>query len=192
MSRASLSRSFVCRLHSFPRWSFSISADSSLQENEIFDGQVEKIPYACTPVTTRGANPPEGALLTVWLKEFTGDEIKIEITNASGQPVANLKAPGAPGFTRLNWNLRPTKDVRIEYGGDDPKRLLPAGDYTAELSFGLLKTKQNFHVDLAEDSRRASSNPVAFGRRCQGRFFVSSNSSGPLKGQSNALANPNA
>jgi hypothetical protein len=55
MSRASLSRSFVCRLHSFPRWSFFISADSSLQENEIFDGQVEKIPYACTPVTTHGS-----------------------------------------------------------------------------------------------------------------------------------------
>jgi hypothetical protein len=84
------------------------------------------------------------------VKEFTGDEIKIEITKASGQPVANLKAPGAPDFTRLNWDLRPAKDLSIEYGGDDPKRLLPAGDYTAELSLGSLKMKQNFHVDLAE------------------------------------------
>ncbi len=98
----------------------------------------------------RGANPAEGALFTVWLKEFTGDEIKIAVTKSTGQPVANLKAPGAPGFTRLNWDLRPTKDVSVEYGGDDPKRLLPAGDYTAELSFGTLKMKQNFHVDIAE------------------------------------------
>jgi len=98
----------------------------------------------------RGANPPDGALFTVWVKEFTGDEIKIAVTKSTGQPVANLKAPGAPGFTRLNWDLRPTKDVSIEYGGDDPKRLLPAGDYTAELSFGALKMKQNFHVDLTE------------------------------------------
>jgi photosystem II stability/assembly factor-like uncharacterized protein len=98
----------------------------------------------------RGANPPEGALFTVWVKDFTGEEIKIAVTKSTGQPVANLKAPGAPGFTRLNWDLRPTKDVSIEYGGDDPKRLLPAGDYTAELSFGTLKMKQNFHVDLAE------------------------------------------
>ena len=52
---------------------------------------------------------PGAALLTVWLKEFTGDEIKIEIIKARGQPVANLKAPGAPGFTRLNWDLRPPK-----------------------------------------------------------------------------------
>ena len=98
----------------------------------------------------RAQNPAEGALLTVWVKEFTGDEIKIAITKSTGQPVANLKAPGAPGFTRLNWDLRPTKDVSIEYGGDDPKRLLPAGDYSAELTFGSLKVKQTFDVDLAE------------------------------------------
>ena len=98
----------------------------------------------------RGENPKEGALFTVWIREFTGDEIKIAVTKANGQPVANLKAPGAPGMTRLNWDLRPTKDVTTEYGGDDPKKLMPAGDYNAELSFGALKVKQNFHVDLAE------------------------------------------
>jgi hypothetical protein len=98
----------------------------------------------------RGQNPADGALFTVWVKEFTGDEIKIAVTKSTGQPVANLKAPGAPGFTRLNWDLRPTKDVSIEYGGDDPKRLLPTGDYNAELTFGSLKVKQMFHVDLAE------------------------------------------
>ncbi len=98
----------------------------------------------------RGQNPPDGAIFTVWVKEFTGDEIKISVTKANGQPVANLKAPGTPGFTRLNWDLRPTKDVSIEYGGDDPKRLLPAGDYNAELTFGQNKVKQSFHVDLAE------------------------------------------
>ena len=98
----------------------------------------------------RGENPAEGALFTVWVREFTGDEIKIAVTKSTGQPVANLKAPGTPGFTRLNWDLRPTKDVSVEYGGDDPKRLLPAGDYTAELTFGTTKVRQTFHVDLAE------------------------------------------
>ena len=98
----------------------------------------------------RGENPAEGALFTVWVREFTGDEIKIAVTTANGQPVANLKAPGAPGFTRLNWDLRPTKDVRVEYGGEKPERFVAAGDYTAELTFGTMKLKQNFHVDLAE------------------------------------------
>jgi photosystem II stability/assembly factor-like uncharacterized protein len=98
----------------------------------------------------RGANPPEGALFTVWVKEFTGDEIKIAISNAAGQPVANLKAPGVMGMTRLNWDLRPTEDVLTKYGGEDPKKLYPSGDYTAELSYGKTKVKQTFHVDIAE------------------------------------------
>jgi hypothetical protein len=97
----------------------------------------------------RGANPAEGALFTVWVKEFTGDEIKIAITNATGGPVANLKSPGVAGFTRLNWDLRPTEDVLTKYGGDDPKKLMSSGDYTAELSFGSNKMKQTFHVELA-------------------------------------------
>jgi hypothetical protein len=97
----------------------------------------------------RGANPAEGALFTVWVKDFTGDEIKIAITNATGAPVANLKAPGVAGFTRLNWDLRPTEDVLTKYGGDDPKKLMSSGDYTAELTFGPNKMKQTFHVDLA-------------------------------------------
>jgi len=98
----------------------------------------------------RGENPAEGALFTVWLREFTGDEVKIAVTTPTGQPVANLKALGTPGFTRLNWDLRATKDVRVEYGGEKPERFLPAGDYTAELTFGTTKMKQSFHVDLAE------------------------------------------
>ncbi len=98
----------------------------------------------------RGANPAEGVLFTVWVKEFTGDEIKIAITNATGQPVANLKAPGVAGFTRLNWDLRPTEDVLTKYGGDDPKKLMSSGDYNAELSFGQNKMKQTFHVELAK------------------------------------------
>jgi photosystem II stability/assembly factor-like uncharacterized protein len=97
----------------------------------------------------RGTNPSEGALFTVWVKEFTGDEIKIGITNAVGAPVANLKSAGVAGLTRLNWDLRPTTDVMTEYGGDNPKRLLPGGVYTAELTFGKTKMKQTFHVDIA-------------------------------------------
>jgi len=38
----------------------------------------------------------------------------------------------------------------------------------------------------------AYSNPVSFRRRCQDRFFVSRNSSGPLEGQSNTLADADA
>ena len=101
----------------------------------------------------RGKNPTEGALFTVWLKEFTGDEIKIAITNADGSPVANLKSPATQGLTRLNWDLLPTKDVLTQYGGIDAQRLVPSGDYTAELTFGKTKAKQTFRVNVAEGIR---------------------------------------
>jgi hypothetical protein len=111
--------------------------------------------------TYRGANPAEGALLTVWVKEFTGDEIKLKITNAAGQTVANLKAPGAPGLNRFNWDLRPTPDVLVKYGGDDPKKLVPTGDYTVELSYGQVKGKQTFHAAVAKGIEARSSDDDA-------------------------------
>jgi hypothetical protein len=40
--------------------------------------------------------------------------------------------------------------VLIKYGGDDPKKFVPSGDYTAELSYGTEKMKQTFHVDIAQ------------------------------------------
>ncbi len=101
----------------------------------------------------RGENPPEGALFTVWVKEFTGDEIKVAITNKAGQPVANLKAAGTPGMNRLSWDLRPTKDVRVEYGGDDAEKFVPSGEYTAELHYGPTKVKQTFQVTITEGIR---------------------------------------
>ncbi|HEY0369362.1 MAG TPA: hypothetical protein VGC85_07175 [Chthoniobacterales bacterium] len=101
----------------------------------------------------RGKNPPDGAVFTVWVKEYTGDELKIAISNAAGTPVANLKGTPAQGLTRLNWDLLPTKDVLTSYGGEDPKKLVPTGDYTAEMTFGKTKMKQTFHVQVAEGIR---------------------------------------
>ena len=45
----------------------------------------------------RGENPPEGALLTYWVKDYTGDPVKIAIKTPGGVPVANLTGPGTPG-----------------------------------------------------------------------------------------------
>lgn len=98
----------------------------------------------------RGENPPEGALITFHVREATGDEVKLAITNAQGQPVANLKAPGTPGLGRVAWNLRPTKDVRTEYGGLGPDKLVPAGTYTATLTYGKAKAKTDLVVTVAE------------------------------------------
>jgi photosystem II stability/assembly factor-like uncharacterized protein len=98
----------------------------------------------------RGRNPPRGALLTVWVGEFTGDPIRVAITGPDGRPVANLSAPGTPGFSRLVWDLKPTKDVLSSYGGQGQKFVRP-GTYQATLTFGKLSQKETIKVDIARD-----------------------------------------
>lgn len=98
----------------------------------------------------QGDNPPEGALFTVWAKEFTGDKWSVTIKNPLGQEVAKFEQLATPGFTRFNWDLRLQKDYRVEYAGEDPKRFVMPGDYTAEFSLKDTKVTQTFKVTIEE------------------------------------------
>jgi photosystem II stability/assembly factor-like uncharacterized protein len=95
----------------------------------------------------RGENPPEGALLTFYLKLYTGEDAKIKIANAAGQPVAKFTMRGAPGLNRINWDLRPTKDLLTEYGGEGQK-FVPAGEYTITLNYGATTSTQKITVTM--------------------------------------------
>ena len=57
----------------------------------------------------RGKNPPEGAVFTVWVKEYTGDELKIEVQK---NLLTNLT-------TKEEWKLKPLGEVVpiLEAGG---------------------------------------------------------------------------
>ena len=96
----------------------------------------------------RGKNPKEGALLTFWIPEYTGDEVEIEIQNALEQPVAKWKVAGTPGFQRAVWDLKPSKELLTEYGGEGVLFVRP-GDYTVTLKHGKTKSKQPLKVDVA-------------------------------------------
>jgi photosystem II stability/assembly factor-like uncharacterized protein len=96
----------------------------------------------------RGANPPEGAIITVYVKEFTGDQVKLSIANAAGQTVANLTLPGSPGLSRTSWDLKMTKDLLNDYGGEGQKFVKP-GEYTVNLSYGKTKQSQKLEVRIA-------------------------------------------
>lgn len=96
----------------------------------------------------RGENPPEGALISFYLKELTGDPVKIKVANAAGQPVAKFKVAGARGLNRINWDLKPTKDLLTEYGGEGQKFVKP-GEYTISLSYGKTIHSQKLKVDIA-------------------------------------------
>ncbi|MBI2834588.1 MAG: hypothetical protein HYX76_09220 [Acidobacteria bacterium] len=96
----------------------------------------------------RGENPPIGAILSVFVKNFTGDSIKIAVANSAGQTVANLTAPGTPGFNRIVWDLKITKDLLNEYGGEGQK-FVRSGDYDVTLTFGDTKQTQKLNVAIA-------------------------------------------
>jgi photosystem II stability/assembly factor-like uncharacterized protein len=93
----------------------------------------------------RGENPKEGVPLTFWIREYTGDEVEIEIQNALEQPVAKLKAPGSPGFHRVLWDLKPSKELLTEYGGEG-QRFVRAGAYKVTLKHGKTKSEQTLQV----------------------------------------------
>jgi photosystem II stability/assembly factor-like uncharacterized protein len=96
----------------------------------------------------RGANPPEGAILSYWIKDGGPEPVKIEIKNAEGQTVANLTATATTGINRTSWDLKPTKDVLTEYGGEGILFVRP-GTYEATLTYGKATSKQPVEVTIA-------------------------------------------
>ncbi|HLA77196.1 MAG TPA: hypothetical protein VJU18_06425 [Vicinamibacteria bacterium] len=96
----------------------------------------------------RGENPPEGAVLTYHVKETTADGVKISIENAGGQPVANLTGPGYAGLNRVTWDLKPAKDLLVEYGGEG-RKFVRAGEYKLTLTCGKAKEEQRLRVEVA-------------------------------------------
>jgi photosystem II stability/assembly factor-like uncharacterized protein len=104
--------------------------------------------WAGTRGVYRGANPPVGAILTYWIKEDTGEPVKIAIEGPGERPVANLTGSARAGLNRVSWDLVPSKDVLTEYGGEG-KLLVPAGEYKVTLSHGKAKSEQRLKVEVA-------------------------------------------
>jgi photosystem II stability/assembly factor-like uncharacterized protein len=103
--------------------------------------------WAGTTGIYRGTNPPEGAILTYWIKEDTGEPVKIAIEGPGGRPVANLTGTSRAGFNRLTWDLMPSKDVLTEYGGEGKKFVAP-GEYKVTLKYGPAKSEQRLRVEI--------------------------------------------
>ena len=63
-------------------------------------------------------NPPDGALLTYYLKAKPGekDEVKIVVKDAAGEIVRELKAPKDAGLNRASWDLRHEPPVQAGSG----------------------------------------------------------------------------
>jgi photosystem II stability/assembly factor-like uncharacterized protein len=105
-------------------------------------------------------NPPEGALITYYLKSAPGkdEQVVATITDASGSVVRELKTlPKEPGVNRTAWDLR--HEPPITPSGDagffGPPRgpLVPPGTYTVKLAVGSSSATRTVRVD--EDPRIA-------------------------------------
>jgi photosystem II stability/assembly factor-like uncharacterized protein len=103
--------------------------------------------WAGTTGIYRGANPPEGAILTYWIKEDTGEPVKIAIVGPGERPIANLTGSSRAGLNRVTWDLMPSKDVLSEYGGEGKKFVAP-GDYKVTLKYGKAKSEQRLEVEV--------------------------------------------
>lgn len=95
-----------------------------------------------------GANPPNGAIITAWVKEPGADPVTISIANAQGQPVAKLTAPAIPGLVRLVWDLKPSKELLLDVGGEGRLFVRP-GEYTMTLTVGGATETQKVTVGVA-------------------------------------------
>lgn len=96
----------------------------------------------------RGENPPAGALITYYLKSLGDSPVKIAVATEGGRPVANLTAAATPGLNRVVWDLKPTKDVLTEYGGEGQK-FVRAGTYVVTMTAGTVKSTQKVVVTTA-------------------------------------------
>lgn len=96
----------------------------------------------------RGENPEPGAALTFWLRDVAPQGVTLAISDAKGRAIAELKAPGVPGFGRVTWDLRIGKEHLTEYGGEGQKFVAP-GEYTVKLTAGAHSAERKLKVTAA-------------------------------------------
>jgi hypothetical protein len=79
-------------------------------------------------------NPPQGAMISYYLKEQMKESVKVIIEDSSGQTIRELDGPREAGINRIIWDLRygtPDYPARAEMG--EPPFVLP-GKYKVTLS----------------------------------------------------------
>jgi hypothetical protein len=105
------------------------------------------------PYPFQGPNPPEGALITYYLKDKLEpkDEISLTIKDREGQTVMNLQPSKDKGLNRVVWPLREEDPESTERGGTRFRRfsggphVLP-GEYMVELRLDGIKQSKPLEV----------------------------------------------
>jgi hypothetical protein len=90
--------------------------------------------------TYSAPNPPFGTGVHVYLKEKPKEPVKVLITDALGEKVAELRGTAEAGLQLLQWDLR-----RAREGGPGP--VVPAGEYAARVKIGTQELAKKFRVE---------------------------------------------
>ena len=107
-----------------------------------------------------GANPPEGATITYFLKSKPGEkeDVKITITDAAGTLVREIKGPKEKGINQASWDLRleppappPPASAGESFFGPPRGPLVGPGTYTAKVTAGAASATRPIVVE--EDPR---------------------------------------
>jgi hypothetical protein len=91
-------------------------------------------------------NPPFGATIYYYLKEAVGENVRVAITDAAGNPVGELSGPGTTGLHRVQWNLVGLPSLFPPR----PATLVAPGDYAARLKLKETVLARKIRVEAEE------------------------------------------
>ncbi|MGH9750716.1 MAG: WD40/YVTN/BNR-like repeat-containing protein [Candidatus Polarisedimenticolia bacterium] len=109
----------------------------------------------------RARNPPMGATINYWLREDTGDPVKITVTSPAGEAIRELEGSGRAGLNRVVWDLQADEKHRIptvEARFLDQTQFVPAGEYAVSLARG--KEKDGAKVTVRPFPSSGGRNPT--------------------------------
>lgn len=118
--------------------------------------QAEGIGYRSTGMAMQFADSrPRGALLTYWLESAEPDGVRVEVLDASGDVVAVMEGPGAPGMNRVHWDLRMQPSGQGGGGGARGGREAAPGAYVVRVTAGqqVATTLARVHPDPRNAAR---------------------------------------
>jgi photosystem II stability/assembly factor-like uncharacterized protein len=101
----------------------------------------------------RGQNPPEGALITYYLKTQPEHQVDVQIADASGRVVRRYtRVPDEAGVNRINWDLRMDAGSGGGRGGRGGGRGgAAAGGAAGDTSLAALRARRRAAAEQADD-----------------------------------------
>jgi len=97
----------------------------------------------------RAKNGPMGATINYWLREDTGEDVKIAIADAGDVKLCELKGPGRAGLNRVVWDLQAEEKHRFDEAdekGLGQTEFVPAGEYRVTLRRDQEKMEKKLRV----------------------------------------------